>query len=85
MDVDGRGRQVPGHEQGFFTGATVFDHVQTQHAIYREEIFGPVLCILRAPDLAPLYPMWERFLDVRERLDPRGVFLNDHLRELFGL
>jgi FAD/FMN-containing dehydrogenase len=40
---------------------------------------------LRAPDLAPLYPMWERFLDVRERLDPRGTFLNDHLRELFGL
>ena len=40
---------------------------------------------LRAPDLAPLYPMWERFLDVRKRLDPRGTFLNDHLRELFGL
>ena len=40
---------------------------------------------LRARDLAPLYPMWERFLDVRKRLDPRGVFLNDHLRELFGL
>jgi malonate-semialdehyde dehydrogenase (acetylating)/methylmalonate-semialdehyde dehydrogenase len=50
--VDGRGRKVPGNEQGFFTGATVFDHVQTRHAIYREEIFGPVLCILRAPDLA---------------------------------
>lgn len=40
---------------------------------------------LRARDLAPLYPMWERFLEVRKRLDPRGVFLNDHLRELFGL
>jgi len=45
--VDGRGWQVPGHEQGFFTGATVFDHVQTQHAIYREEIFGPVLSTTR--------------------------------------
>jgi FAD/FMN-containing dehydrogenase len=38
---------------------------------------------LRARELAPLYPMWERFLDVRRRLDPRGVFLNDHLRALF--
>jgi malonate-semialdehyde dehydrogenase (acetylating)/methylmalonate-semialdehyde dehydrogenase len=50
--VDGRGRTVPGHEQGFFTGASLFDHVQPQHAIYRDEIFGPVLCILRVPDLA---------------------------------
>ena len=39
---------------------------------------------LRARELAPLYPMWERFLDVRRRLDPRGTLLNDHLRELFG-
>jgi malonate-semialdehyde dehydrogenase (acetylating)/methylmalonate-semialdehyde dehydrogenase len=50
--VDGRGLVVPGHEQGFFTGATVFDHVRPEHAIYREEIFGPVLCIVRVPDLA---------------------------------
>jgi FAD/FMN-containing dehydrogenase len=40
---------------------------------------------LRARELAPLYPKWERFLAVRKRLDPGGVFLNDHLRELFGL
>lgn len=39
---------------------------------------------LRARDLAALYPMWERFLETRRRLDPDGVFLNDHLRELFG-
>jgi len=38
---------------------------------------------LGARELAPLYPMWERFLDVRRRLDPHGVFLNDHLRALF--
>jgi malonate-semialdehyde dehydrogenase (acetylating)/methylmalonate-semialdehyde dehydrogenase len=50
--IDGRGRKVAGHERGFFTGATVFDHVQPQHAIYREEIFGPVLCIVRTGDLA---------------------------------
>jgi malonate-semialdehyde dehydrogenase (acetylating)/methylmalonate-semialdehyde dehydrogenase len=50
--VDGRRLRVPGHEQGFFTGATVFDEVKPAHAIYREEIFGPVLAIVHVPDLA---------------------------------
>jgi malonate-semialdehyde dehydrogenase (acetylating) / methylmalonate-semialdehyde dehydrogenase len=50
--VDGRGCRIPDHENGFFTGASVFDQVQPHHTIYREEIFGPVLCVLRAPDLA---------------------------------
>ena len=50
--VDGRGHRVAGFEQGFFTGATLFDHVRETHAIYREEIFGPVLCVVRVPDLA---------------------------------
>jgi FAD/FMN-containing dehydrogenase len=38
---------------------------------------------LAATDLAPLYPRWEHFLQVRDELDPTGVFLNDHLRRLF--
>jgi len=50
--VDGRGCVVPGHEKGFFTGPTVFDHVRPSHAIYQEEIFGPVLVIVQVPDLA---------------------------------
>jgi malonate-semialdehyde dehydrogenase (acetylating)/methylmalonate-semialdehyde dehydrogenase len=50
--VDGRGCKVAGHDAGFFTGASIFDQVQPQHAIYQEEIFGPVLCVVRAPDLA---------------------------------
>jgi len=50
--VDGRGCRVAGHERGFFTGATVFDHVRTEHSLYREEIFGPVLSVVRVPDLA---------------------------------
>jgi malonate-semialdehyde dehydrogenase (acetylating)/methylmalonate-semialdehyde dehydrogenase len=49
--VDGRSQRVPGHDRGFFLGATLFDHVQPQMRIYREEIFGPVLVVLRAPDL----------------------------------
>ncbi len=50
--VDGRGHQVAGHERGFFLGGTLFDQVQTGMTIYQEEIFGPVLCIVRVPDLA---------------------------------
>jgi malonate-semialdehyde dehydrogenase (acetylating)/methylmalonate-semialdehyde dehydrogenase len=50
--VDGRGCRVPGCEGGFFTGGTLFDHVRPSMRIYREEIFGPVLSCVRAPDLA---------------------------------
>ena len=50
--VDGRGLQVPGHEGGFFTGGTLFDHVTPTMRIYREEIFGPVLVVVRVPDFA---------------------------------
>ena len=47
LTVDGRQFQVPGHEGGFFLGATVFDHVKPEMALYREEIFGPVLACVR--------------------------------------
>ncbi len=50
--VDGRGHRVAGLEAGFFTGGTLFDHVQPSMRIYREEIFGPVLACLRVPDMA---------------------------------
>ncbi|MBB5707630.1 CoA-acylating methylmalonate-semialdehyde dehydrogenase [Sphingopyxis panaciterrulae] len=48
--VDGRGLGLQGHEQGFFVGPTLFDRVTTGMRAYREEIFGPVLQIVRAPD-----------------------------------
>ena len=50
--VDGRGCRVPGHEAGFFTGGTLFDHVTPAMRIYKEEIFGPVLACVRVPDMA---------------------------------
>jgi len=50
--VDGRGHTVPGHEQGFWLGGTLFDHVTPEMRIYQEEIFGPVLSCVRAPDFA---------------------------------
>jgi malonate-semialdehyde dehydrogenase (acetylating)/methylmalonate-semialdehyde dehydrogenase len=46
--VDGRGLVVDGHEDGFFVGPCLFDHVTTGMDIYRDEIFGPVLVVLRA-------------------------------------
>lgn len=45
--LDGRGVQVPGHENGFYVGATIFDHVGTDMPIYTEEVFGPVLSVVR--------------------------------------
>jgi malonate-semialdehyde dehydrogenase (acetylating)/methylmalonate-semialdehyde dehydrogenase len=48
--VDGRGVTVPGHENGFFLGGCLFDHVKPEMSIYREEIFGPVLSVVRVPD-----------------------------------
>ena len=46
--ADGRGFTLEGHEQGFFLGPTLFDHVTPDMRIYKEEIFGPVLIITRA-------------------------------------
>ncbi|MEH3036404.1 MAG: CoA-acylating methylmalonate-semialdehyde dehydrogenase [Sphingomonas adhaesiva] len=48
--VDGRGLTLQGHEDGFFVGPTLLDRVTTDMTSYREEIFGPVLQIVRAPD-----------------------------------
>ncbi|MEZ5464739.1 MAG: CoA-acylating methylmalonate-semialdehyde dehydrogenase [Lysobacteraceae bacterium] len=48
--VDGREHRVEGHEDGFFLGGCLFDRVKADMRIYREEIFGPVLQIIRVPD-----------------------------------
>jgi malonate-semialdehyde dehydrogenase (acetylating)/methylmalonate-semialdehyde dehydrogenase len=49
--VDGRGLKVAGHERGFFMGPVLFDDVLPSMRIWREEIFGPVLVVVRAPSL----------------------------------
>ena len=46
--LDGRGLRVDGHEGGHFVGPTLFDHVRRDMSIYRDEIFGPVLVVVRA-------------------------------------
>jgi len=48
--VDGRGLKLQGYEDGFFLGGCLFDEVTPDMRIYKEEIFGPVLSVVRVPD-----------------------------------
>jgi malonate-semialdehyde dehydrogenase (acetylating) / methylmalonate-semialdehyde dehydrogenase len=50
LRVDGRGFRLQGYENGFFMGGCLFDEVAPHMRIYKEEIFGPVLCVVRAND-----------------------------------
>jgi malonate-semialdehyde dehydrogenase (acetylating)/methylmalonate-semialdehyde dehydrogenase len=49
--VDGRGLKLQGYENGFFIGGSIFDHVTPQMRIYQDEIFGPVLSVVRSKTL----------------------------------
>ncbi|QWT18824.1 CoA-acylating methylmalonate-semialdehyde dehydrogenase [Bacillus sp. NP157] len=71
--VDGRGYQVAGCEQGFFVGGTLFDHVTPAMRIYKEEIFGPVLCVVRAPDFASAL----KLVDDHEYGNGTAIFTRD--------
>jgi malonate-semialdehyde dehydrogenase (acetylating)/methylmalonate-semialdehyde dehydrogenase len=48
LAVDGRGFKLQGYEKGFYIGGSLFDHVTPEMRIYKEEIFGPVLTVVRA-------------------------------------
>ena len=50
--VDGRGLKLQGYENGYYVGGTLFDNVTPEMKIYKEEIFGPVLSVVRANDYA---------------------------------
>ena len=71
--VDGRGHRVDGHEGGFFVGGTLFDHVSSSMSIYRDEIFGPVLCIVRAADFASALTL----IDAHEYGNGTAIFTRD--------
>ena len=58
--VDGRGLKLQGYENGFFLGGSLFDRVGADMRIYRDEIFGPVLGVVRAPDLGAATAMINR-------------------------
>jgi len=49
--IDGRGLTVPGHENGYYLGPCLFDHVKPGMVVYQEEIFGPVLGVVRVQSL----------------------------------
>jgi malonate-semialdehyde dehydrogenase (acetylating)/methylmalonate-semialdehyde dehydrogenase len=51
LELDGRGYKVPGFPDGNFVGPTIFSGVKPEHAIYKTEIFGPVLCLMTAGSL----------------------------------
>ena len=63
LAVDGRGFKLQGYEDGFFVGACLFDKVTRDMEIYKQEIFGPVLSVVRANDYedALSYPMQNDF------------------------
>jgi len=51
LELDGRNPHVAGYEQGNFVGPTIFSGVKQGMAIYEQEIFGPVLCVMDAADI----------------------------------
>ncbi len=71
--VDGRGFKLPGYERGFFLGGSLFDRVQPGMRIYREEIFGPVLCVVRVPTFAEAV----RLVNSHEFANGTSVFTRD--------
>ena len=71
--VDGRGYKVPGHEDGFFVGGTILDGVSADMSCYTEEIFGPVLCVVRVPDLAAAIAL----IEANEYANGVAIFTRD--------
>ena len=70
---DGRGTVVAGSENGCFVGATIFDKVKTDMRIYTDEIFGPVLCIVRADS----YEEAVRMVNAHEYGNGTAIFTRD--------
>jgi len=71
--VDGRDFRRQGYENGYFIGGSLFDHVNTSMRIYKEEIFGPVLCVARAPD----YSTAARWINEHEFGNGTAIFTRD--------
>jgi len=79
--VDGRGCRVAGCEDGYFLGGTLFDRVTADMRIYRDEIFGPVLCIVRVPDFTSAL----RLVDENEYGNGTSIFTRDgHIAREFA-
>ncbi len=70
---DGRGMQISGYEDGCFVGATIFDKVKSNMSIYTDEIFGPVLSIVRAAS----YEEAVRMISEHEYGNGTAIFTRD--------
>ena len=73
LKVDGRNFKLQGYEKGYFMGCCLFDHVTPQMRIYKEEIFGPVLSVIRAKD-------YEEALRLRARIWQRSSHIHARWR-----
>ena len=71
--VDGRGLSLQGYENGYFTGGSLFDNVTEDMKIYKEEIFGPVLCVVRAQN----YEEALRLVNEHEYGNGTAIFTRD--------
>jgi malonate-semialdehyde dehydrogenase (acetylating)/methylmalonate-semialdehyde dehydrogenase len=71
--VDGRSLSVAGHENGYFLGGTLFDDVTPDMRIYQEEIFGPVLVVVRVPD----FDTAVKFINEHEFGNGTAIFTRD--------
>jgi malonate-semialdehyde dehydrogenase (acetylating)/methylmalonate-semialdehyde dehydrogenase len=71
--VDGRDHKVKGYESGFFLGGSLFDGVLPAMKIYREEIFGPVLVVVRVPTLKDAIDL----INAHEFANGTAVFTRD--------
>ena len=71
--VDGRGLKLQGYESGYFLGGCLFDQVTPEMRIYKEEIFGPVLAVVRAPD----YDYAVRLVNEHEFGNGAAIFTRD--------
>ncbi len=71
--VDGRDLKLQGYENGYFVGGTLFDNVTPDMSIYREEIFGPVLSVVRAPD----FENAKELVDSHEYGNGAAIFTRD--------
>jgi malonate-semialdehyde dehydrogenase (acetylating)/methylmalonate-semialdehyde dehydrogenase len=71
--VDGRGIKLQGYENGFFLGGCLFDEVRPEMRIYKEEIFGPVLSVVRVPD----FEQAVKLVDAHEYGNGTAIFTRD--------
>ena len=74
--VDGRGLTVPGHENGYYLGPRLFDHVKPGMVIYQEEIFGPVLGVVRVQSLQEAMSL----IDAHEYGNGTCIFTRDGMK-----